>query len=613
MPQVDISVDVAVLANLRRLPYPYLQADLTCDVATDVDGFRTIALTAGDPPEDEGLYCGLLDVIALTVEGGGGGGIPIPNPGAEDGFHLPLGSVTSFGDGDFDDGAVPLDPDMSTSEAIDRLNEVLGRLVPQQPPAFPNGTLSVSNTAGTSPRLATGVTDNTGDDPIADGAAVTRITAAGVSSFAFSDVGPGDSGTLQVYLNDALVASRALNGTTDNGNYSGLVISDQKDYPVSTPGFWKSIDVALSVLSAPVGVNRVYVNHTAADPTNEVLFVRDAFTATPAVTLGSVVETTQGALAYSSGVPHYGTGAQLTISCSISNLAGETYYGGADPLVISGTNSIISSDTKTYANLGISTPIARQTTVATDITDQVVDIDGSNVHNSGVLQATARNVNGASSATTLAATTILVKRGSAGARIDEMSVPVTGLGSLPNANNAARVDTGSGDTPATAASAWTSSASIEAHDATVVAGVLKHDQVNYSAAYLPAGPDLSSGRSAAQYVTFSFARAARSSFRINVTGSYTGCWVRLPGVSDEQPNAPGGWWDGFELYDGAGVPGEAGDPNAGCAASVAMTGGSGAFAITFGTQSSTNADGNEIQVRFKLAAGQSITALSFSN
>jgi hypothetical protein len=44
-----------------------------------------------------------------------------------------------------------------------------------------------------------------------------------------------------------------------------------------------------------------------------------------------------------------------------------------------------------------------------------------------------------------------------------------------------------------------------------------------------------------------------------------------------------------------------------------MTGGSGAFNITFGTQSSTNATDNLILVRFKLATGQSITALSFSN
>ncbi len=61
------------------------------------------------------------------------------------------------------------------------------------------------------------------------------------------------------------------------------------------------------------------------------------------------------------------------------------------------------------------------------------------------------------------------------------------------------------------------------------------------------------------------------------------------------------------------MPGETGDPQAGCAAGTVMTGGSGAFSITFGTQSSTNATDNVILVRFKLNVGQQITALNFSS
>ncbi len=44
-----------------------------------------------------------------------------------------------------------------------------------------------------------------------------------------------------------------------------------------------------------------------------------------------------------------------------------------------------------------------------------------------------------------------------------------------------------------------------------------------------------------------------------------------------------------------------------------MSGASGTFALTFGAQSSTNAAGNVILVRFRLNAGQSVTALAFSN
>lgn len=652
--RADISVDVAVSADLRRYPTPHIQADCTADVVLDADSIRAAALTAGNPPEDEGLYAGLLTAEAITLEGGdggggagasrlvdltdvdialtalldgdalvwdevaqrwvnapqtGGGGVNIPN-----GFHLKLGGVETHGDGDFGDGAVALDAQMSLSEATDRINEVLGRLVPSQPPQFPNGqALTVANTSGASPRLASGVTDNTGDAPYAAGAAVTRITAAGASSNSFGDMGPGDVGTVQGLVNGVVVGSRTLTGVGDNGTYLGLVIADQKDYPVATPGFWKSVDISLSLIAAALGVNKIKINHTAGGVTADVYFVRDGMVNAPSITAPSLVENFSGTLAYSSSVPHYGTGAQLTGGCSVNNLSGETYYGGADPLVISGTNGIISSDTFGYAALGVATPIARQSTGAVALTPQAIDIDGANVHNVGIIQATARNVNGASAATNLSSKLILVKRGSAGSRIDENSITVSGLGSSPNADNAVRVTAATGDTPAGAPTAWDSTAALQTYDGAVVAGVMKHDQTNYATGYLPVGPDLSIGRSGDQWFEYSLKRAARSSFKINVTGSYAGVRVKLPGASDLQPNAPNGWWDAFKPYDGAGVPGETGDTDAGCGLGTPMTGGSGSFSITFGTESSTNATGNEILVRFKLTAGQSITALSFTN
>lgn len=530
-----------------------------------------------------------------------------------DGFKIILGDIENDGDGSWQPGAVALTNNTKISDAVDSLNEILGKLVPPAPPSFPNGALSVSNASGNTPRLASGTPDNAFSGLVA-GAAVTRITAAGVNSNTFQDIGSGESGTVQLLMNGTILGSRTLTGTGDNGTYAGLVIADQKDFPVSTPGFWKSVDVSVSNGAAPVGINKFKLNHTDAGETNEVVFVRDSLTSAPALSAGSVAQAAEGTLSYSSGVPHYGDAASLTVGVSISNLAGETYYGGSDPLVISGTNGIISSDTHTYAAIGISTPIARGTTAPTAITPVSVAIDGTNVHNSGVIQAVARNVNGASAATNIASTTILVKRGTT-TRIDEMSVPVSGLGTSPNANNAVRVALGAGDKPTDAAANWVQSDALPTHEAAVVAGVLAHNRTNYSSGYLPAGPDLSVGRDGAQYVTFRFNRTALSQFKINVTGSYAGCWIKLPGVSDNAGISPngGGWWNGFAPYDGAGVPGEAGDAIAGCAAGTVMSGNSGTFAMTFGTQSSTNSTGNAILVRFRLNPGQSITALNFTN
>ncbi|UTC28408.1 hypothetical protein GURKE_04060 [Brevundimonas phage vB_BpoS-Gurke] len=550
----------------------------------------------------DGIY---FELYQYQGERGGGGG-------AEDGFGLPLGDISQHGDGSWTPGAVPLEDDTPVSEAVDRLNEVLGKLVPSQPPMFPNGALSVANTAGNSPRLATGVTDHATSSLVA-GDAVTRITANGVNSNVFNDVGPGDVGTLTALLNGTVVATKVLTGENDNGTTDGLTVADQKDFPAATPGFWKSIDVSLTGLVAPIGVNKVRVAHSGAGQTNEVFFVRDAGSGNPTISAGTVVQAAAGTLAYSSGVPHYGDGASLTVGLTLANLVpGETYYGGSDPLTISGTNGIISADTLNYAAIGLTTPLARGNTADFPITSATVAIDGANVHNVGVIQATARNVNGASATTTVQAKNILVKRGTSGSRINEMSVPVTGLGSAPNSNAAVRKSMAGGPTPAGVAAAWDSTPTPATHEAIVVGGVLKHDQTDYTT-YLPAGPNLSVGRSAEQYVTFSFNRSALSAFKINVTGTYADCRIKLPGASDTAPNAPNGWWNAFKPYDGAGVPGEAGDADAGCALGAVMTGTTGTFQITFGTQSSTNATGNEILVRFRLNAGQAISALSFTN
>lgn len=544
-----------------------------------------------------------------------------------DGFAIILGDVTTDGDGSWSPGAVPLTNTTKVSDAVDQLNEILAKLVPAAPANFPASTSMAVTSVGNTPRLASGaVPDNTsGGHGLSASSTVIRIQAATVSGAnSWNDVGPGDTGTLQLLVNDTVIGSRALTGTGDNGTFSGLVISDQKDFPVSTPGFWKSLDVAVTNAAvANSGINKIEVYHTgAAAGTNEVFFVRDTLTAGSAISGASIVENAQGTLAYSSSVPHYGTGASLTGNLSLNNLAGETYYGGTTPLTVSGTNSIIASQTYTYSTLGISTPIARNTTSATAVTPITINLNGSNVFAQGTIQGATTNVAANVAAANLSSTNVLVMNGTQAGKVYELNVPVSGLGVLPNNNNATRVANGSGDKPTTAATAWTSSSALQTYDAAVVAGVLAHNQTNYTS-YLPAGPDLSVGRSGAQYVTFSFNRASVSKFKIHVTGTYAGLWIKLPGISDnssiafEAATNQGGWWNAFQPYDGAGVPGEAGDPNAGCALGAIATGstmtGAGALEVTFGTQSSTNATGNQILVRFRLNAGQSISALSFSN
>lgn len=561
--------------------------------------FKSIRAGAGIQISDNGVE---LTITALA--GGGTSGNAI-----SDAFHLNLGDMLPFL------GAIPFTANTSVSNAVEQINQLLGLLVPHAAPNFPNGVLSIINTAGYTPLLASGVIDHASSSLI-QGSAVNRVVA-GVSTNVFTDVGPGETGNVQLLMNGGLDANVQLDGLNDNGTYDGLVIANQRDFPANAPGFHKSIDVSVNNASSPTGVNKIKLNHTAAGSTNEVFFVHDDLVATPVISLGSVSQSSAGALAYSSSVPHYNSSATLMVGASFTNISGKTYYGGADPFTIVGTNSITSAQIYSYQNIGVATPIDRDITAPTAITPVLVNIDGT-MHGSGVIQGIAKNVNGPSATTNLSSTVVLVKRGlAATTKVDEMSVPVIGLGTVPNSSNAVRVTMASSSPePSVSPTTWDPQAALQIYDAAVVAGLLSNNQTNYSTGYLPAGPNLSINRNNPQFITFSFNRSSVSTFKINVTGTYSGVWIKLPGVSDSSlisPHAINGWWNAYVSYNGAGVPGNPSDLTQGCAVGSVMAGSSGSYTITFGPQTSTNSSGNTILVRIRLNAGQSISALSFSN
>ena len=210
---------------------------------------------------------------------------------------------------------------------------------------------------------------------------------------------------------------------------------------------------------------------------------------------------------------------------------------------------------------------------------------------------------------------VLIKTGTT-TRVDEMSFPVSVAVNGGPSGNGFRLDMTNGDNPADnksalTASDWVSANAIDAWDATVVGGVLKHDVTNYTTGYLPVGPNLST-QNADQYITVAFRRTAVSKFDISVTGSYAGMWVKLPGLSDDKTTSSNGWYSMKTPYSGAGFPGDTngGNGSLGCALGT-VANGSGSFTCTFGTLSSTNSSNNLILVRIKLTAGQSISALSF--
>jgi hypothetical protein len=452
---------------------------------------------------------------------------------------------------------------------------------------------------------------------------VTRVTDTTPNSSQVDNF-RSDSGTLTALINNSAAGAVTFDGTDKDGTTSSLRISGYADSPSDTPGFYTESDAQIRVASAlSTGWNRIQMTKSDTDDTNIVYFVVDDLTGSPTLASGTITGDTNGTTAYSSGIEHFGTSGAVAIgNLTMTNLAGETYRNG-NPISVSGSDSIISTQSKSYSDVGVSTPITRQTTSAQSLSSLTVNINGSNRHTSGSLTVTGTNVNGSGSQSISG--TILLKAGTArSSDVDEQNI------SIPSgATGGNRVDLGSsatGDTPLGAGNlpssslTWDSTqdltASGYAHEAGIVAGILSSDQTDYTSGYWPNENAIDySGKDATQYMTFYFAKSAVSTFSISITGSYSGLYIGLPGVSDsnsKSPNATGGaWYNAFALYDGSGNPGGVGN-GAGCGNGAVASGSSGSVAITLGTESTTNATNNVVLVRVKLGSSNSISAISVS-
>jgi len=196
--------------------------------------------------------------------------------------------------------------------------------------------------------------------------------------------------------------------------------------------------------------------------------------------------------------------------------------------------------------------------------------------------------------------------------MEETGFIASGFGTAVGSGNAVRIvnydyGTSANDTPVFAAgqTAFNSqTGTFYASDATVVAGILKNDTTNYSTGYLPQGPNLST-QNAAQYITLRMTRTSVSKFSINyttVTG-IGGIWCAMPGQTSY--GAANNWYSMTVDNSLAG----------GCALGgnlVPSATGARTYNCQFAGLNSSNATNNEILVRIRLNAGQSITALSFA-
>tara|TARA_Y100001936_G_scaffold7406_1_gene6594 strand:+ start:108478 stop:110472 length:1995 start_codon:yes stop_codon:yes gene_type:complete len=534
------------------------------------------------------------DGQVLSYDAASGTWVAVDMPTGTGGQAVPVfGALPQ--DGDFDapriaGGKTPaVQGLLSTSrivDAFDSLNEIVGLLLPDAPALLSTKTLTFGNTNGL--KYANNYIDNTGSGPAAGDDIPSRTTSVPQTSI-ISGFGSGNSGVLDAVINGVVDGSVTLDGTDNSGTDASLTITANNDYPATTPGFFQDLSARMRGVNMSVGLNQAKLLHSETGETNTAHVLYDTVAPDTTATIDSYT-VTNSVLTQSSGIPHYVNGTTITLDGTGTNLATNAYKSSG-VFVISATNGTGSNVSINPGSNGLPA-IFDKDLASASFTGAVFTIGG-NIHSTSKLGLVSHNPDKTSSKANVAET-LLVMSGNptptSSGPVIEMQIPVSAsLGSIPSgaATDGYRVN-------GSDFSAWDSSASTAPDEASVVGGILKHDNTDYTSGYLPAGPDYSN-KNSTQYLTFEFRRTAVSLFDIQITGSYSGIEVQLPGVA--------GWWDMYQLYSGSGVP------NPGCALGSIATGSTGTFTCTFGTQSSTNATDNKVYVRIKLEAGDAVSGI----
>ena len=547
------------------------------------------------------------------------------------------------------------------------------KAVPSAPANLSTKSITLSDSAqGTNPHLCASADDNTGSftslsaGDSCETTTVRRYTSGTIDTSTASNFFNGASGTLSAVINGSADGAKTFTATeNETGTFTSLVVSSNPDYDTVDSSYPQrfylvaSAKITKALSGYTVGVNAQRLEHSSTGNTNLVYVVKDDITATPTTTIGTVTQGTAGTFRYVSGLPYYNTGSPtLTVTGStVANFTGQCYQDTSSPHEVDpGTNqestsgNVISATNYTYANIdGASTMLSGGIPVAdTGVSSAytlgalTVPITSSSVKTVQRIKARSTNANGSGSynesSTNIQVFTStptaldkedggIVVSDSLGAGFDDDAVRIY----TPNAFYSDSSSTSVGDTPqynsatnfyTTHAFAGTADDVVASTDEAICRfGTIAHNTTNYSSGYLPAGPDLSSGRDGAQYYTIAFRRTTMANFTLTFTGTVRGVFIAAPGTAIDSASTLNGWLDASVAYAGSGVPGadtgNGGNGSNGCAFTSGdrITAGShsnASFTLTLGSENATNASGNNVLVRFKLHSGDSISAISIA-
>jgi len=539
--------------------------------------------------------------------------------------------------GGFKSGAFTISNTDHTKDSINELNFILGKLVPDAPTTI-NG-VAVDLTNDTEHYLCAGFTptNNTGGAaPNQTGAtSYVRNSTSQVTTDWLTEYGPGDAGTVKGFINAVGVGTTVLSTGTNDGTYDKLVIANNEDASNSTrnPGitsqFYQIYDARLLNAASPDGFNKAYFTQDSSTTASTFWYEDPSSVGVPDMQFGAVSAPSSPTLSYSSYVPHYteAAGNAFSYQITVVNATGDMYNSNNNVLLTAESQTtgftrpdasklfnetFVSGTQGTHPpqrNWGVGTGA---TMTATHVPRNVhATITSNHFHRWDCTTPYGSDNN--ERATLSSAVNIMGTTADYTNNVDENAIECT-VGSLTGGSST-RVKAGaSGDTPSPTYVTWDGNASgtPAVYEAIVRGGDLRHDQTNYASGYLPAGPNLSSGRSGTQYFQFQFIQSAISQFNISYTGSLAGCWVCMPDNSTWTSGLSNtnGWANMFQAYVGAGVPNNA---NPGCASGGVMDTNGGTFTCVFGSESSSNDSNNRVLIRFKLTDGNAISDISLSD
>lgn len=455
--------------------------------------------------------------------------------------------------------------------------------------------------------------------------------------------------TLTNIVANATATGQSLQFTTqnDNGTYTAnntsLTVANNVAYPLDKPGFHETVDLSVTGTSVPAGWNTVQILHDAADSTtiganttNVGIWYYDNTTpVAPNWSDQSFVIGNED-IVYSSSIPHYTNNTVYNIGFTLTWNTGQTSLPSINSICINtgATGPWTTSGNKTLSNFAytiLPTSTVSSNGVSADNNQQfkvniINNAWGRWSNGSDTIPVlNARNgydsVNANSSLPSLNKD-ILFKSTTVSNEtyIQENNIYYTTFGTSVGDDVIRRVVNPDGglatrnDTPIFSHSptAFNSTTGLLDTDAVLVGTNstefrLMHNTLDYTNC-LPAGPNLSvaakPNRALAQYFTFYFRRTAVQKFRIRYTGSCEKIFVAMPGTNGTalKTGHQNSWLDlGIQFSE-----------NGGCAEGTQHTNTSVTnqnLLVSFGAISSSASTNNEVWVRIKLVAGQSLTSL----